>query len=86
MHSQLAGRAAWPRDLGEQQLLVCHPAPLHTLLPVHVPQDEDDGYTGEPLSKWMANKRMGKNSNPNESRAVFVVRHMTGRGFEEKFF
>lgn len=35
--------------------------------------DEDDGYTGEPLSKWMANTRMGKNTDANESRAVFVV-------------
>lgn len=34
--------------------------------------DEDDGYTGEPLSKWMANTRMGKNTDANESRAVFV--------------
>lgn len=34
--------------------------------------DEDDGFTGEPLSKWMANTKMGKNTDPNESRAVFV--------------
>jgi len=34
--------------------------------------DEDDGYTGEPLSKWMANTKMGKNSDPDETRAVFV--------------
>lgn len=38
------------------------------------PQDEDDGYTGEPLSKWMANTKMGKNTDPKENRAVFVVR------------
>lgn len=35
-------------------------------------EDEVDGYTGKPLSKWMANTRMGKNKDPNESRAVFV--------------
>ena len=35
--------------------------------------DEDDGYTGEPLSRWMANTRMGKNSDVEESRAAFVV-------------
>jgi curved DNA-binding protein CbpA len=34
--------------------------------------DELDGYTGEPLSKWMANTRMGKNSNADETRACFV--------------
>lgn len=34
--------------------------------------DEDDGYTGEPLSKWMANTKMGKNTDPKENRAVFV--------------
>lgn len=37
-------------------------------------QDEDDGYTGEPLSKWLANTKMGKNTDPKETRAVFVVR------------
>lgn len=31
------------------------------------------GYTGEPLSRWCANSKMGKNSDPNEDRAVFVV-------------
>jgi len=31
-----------------------------------------DSYTGEPLSKWMANTKMGKNSNTEESRGVFV--------------
>lgn len=36
--------------------------------------DEDDGYTGKPLSKWMANHpTFGKNGDPAESRAVFVV-------------
>lgn len=34
--------------------------------------DEDDGYTGEPLSKWMANTKMGKNWKADENRAVFV--------------
>ncbi|KAG7671360.1 hypothetical protein Ndes2526B_g02141 [Nannochloris sp. 'desiccata'] len=34
--------------------------------------DELDGYTGEPLSKWMADTKMGKNSNADESRGVFV--------------
>ena len=34
--------------------------------------DEQDGYTGEPLSKWMANTKMGKNTNPEENRAAFV--------------
>jgi hypothetical protein len=38
--------------------------------------DEDDSYTGEPLSKWMPAMRpkMAKNTNPDEDRAVFVVR------------
>lgn len=37
--------------------------------------DEDDDYTGEPLSKWMPgiNPAMSKNEDPNEDRAVFVV-------------
>lgn len=35
-------------------------------------EDETDGYTGQTLSKWMANTRMGKNEDPNESRGVFV--------------
>lgn len=35
-------------------------------------EDENDGYTGNLLSKWMANTRMGKNEDPNETRAVFV--------------
>ena len=35
--------------------------------------DEDDGYTGELLSRWMVGKKMGKNTNPAESRGVFVV-------------
>lgn len=34
--------------------------------------DEQDGYTGQPLSKWLANTKMGKNTNADESRAVFV--------------
>jgi DnaJ-class molecular chaperone len=35
--------------------------------------DEDDGYTGELLSKWCANSvHFGKNTDPNENRAVFV--------------
>jgi ferredoxin len=34
--------------------------------------DELDGYTGEPLSKWMANTKMGKNATADETRAVFV--------------
>lgn len=36
-------------------------------------EDEDDGFKpGVTLSKWCANTKMGKNSDPNESRAVFV--------------
>jgi len=35
-------------------------------------EDENDGYTGNLLSKWMANTPMGKNEDPNETRAVFV--------------
>ena len=35
-------------------------------------EDESDGFTGQPLSKWMANTKMGKNEDPNETRAVFV--------------
>jgi ferredoxin len=35
-------------------------------------EDEVDGFRGEPLSKWMANTRMGRNADPAESRAVFV--------------
>jgi ferredoxin len=35
-------------------------------------EDENDGYTGQMLSKWMANTRMGKNEDPNETRGVFV--------------
>jgi ferredoxin len=34
--------------------------------------DESDGYTGEPLSKWCANTKMGKNADAAENRAVFV--------------
>eukprot|EP00878_Enallax_costatus_P000241 GHUV01000305.1.p1 GENE.GHUV01000305.1~~GHUV01000305.1.p1 ORF type:complete len:287 (+),score=61.61 GHUV01000305.1:1160-2020(+) len=36
--------------------------------------DDDDDYTGEPLSKWMptVNASMAKNEDPAESRAVFV--------------
>lgn len=41
--------------------------------------DEDDDYTGEPLSKWMptVNPSMAKNADPAEDRAVFVVRNTT---------
>lgn len=35
-------------------------------------EDENDGYTGQLLSKWMANTKMGKNEDPNETRGVFV--------------
>lgn len=37
--------------------------------------DEDDDYTGEPLSKWIpsSNPTMAKNEDPAENRAVFVV-------------
>lgn len=31
-------------------------------------------HTGKPLSKWLVGHRMGKNEDPNERRAVFVVR------------
>ena len=34
--------------------------------------DDADGYTGEPLSKWMANTKMGKNTDAAENRGVFV--------------
>lgn len=38
--------------------------------------DEADGYTGQPLSKWMptVKPKLAKNKDPNEQRAVFVVR------------
>jgi hypothetical protein len=38
-------------------------------------QDEEDDYTGEPLSKWIpsSNPSMAKNEDPAENRAVFVV-------------
>ena len=36
--------------------------------------DEMDDYTGLAISKWLANTKMGKNWDPNEERAVFVVR------------
>lgn len=36
--------------------------------------DAMDDYTGEPISKWLVNKKMGKNWDTNEERAVFVVR------------
>jgi hypothetical protein len=38
-------------------------------------QDEEDDYTGEPLSKWIpsTNPKMAKNEDPAENRAVFVV-------------
>ena len=35
--------------------------------------DEMDDYTGLALSKWLVNSKMGKNWDPNEERAVFVV-------------
>lgn len=35
--------------------------------------DEMDDFTGRPLSKWLVNSKMGKNWDPNEERAVFVV-------------
>ena len=35
-------------------------------------EDENDGYTGQMLSKWMAGTKMGKNEDPNETRGVFV--------------
>jgi ferredoxin len=36
--------------------------------------DEEDGYSGEPISKWMpaVNPKMSKNEDPAEARAVFV--------------
>ena len=37
-------------------------------------EDEGDGYTGQPVSKWMAGTKMGKNADPEEKRGVFVVR------------
>jgi hypothetical protein len=43
-------------------------------------QDEEDDYTGEPLSKWMPslNPKMAKNEDPAENRAVFVVSAVPG--------
>lgn len=35
--------------------------------------DEMDDYTGKAMSKWLVNTKMGKNWDPNEERAVFVV-------------
>ncbi|GFH15287.1 uncharacterized protein HaLaN_11486, partial [Haematococcus lacustris] len=37
-------------------------------------KDEEDDYTGKPLSKWMPELRpaMAKHKDPHESRAVFV--------------
>lgn len=35
--------------------------------------DEMDDYPGAALSKWLVNTKMGKNWDPNEERAVFVV-------------
>lgn len=35
-------------------------------------EDQNDGYSGNLLSKWCANLRMGKNTDLNETRAVFV--------------
>ena len=40
--------------------------------------DEDDVYTGELLSRWMVGKKMGKNTNPAETRGVFVVSGWAG--------
>jgi hypothetical protein len=36
--------------------------------------DEEDGYKGQPLSKWMPELKpaMAKNADPAENRAVFV--------------
>lgn len=34
--------------------------------------DDEDGYTGQPLSKWCANQKNGKNTDANEERAIFV--------------
>lgn len=39
--------------------------------------DAMDDFTGQPYSKWLAGTRMGKNTEPGESRAVFVVRHFS---------
>jgi hypothetical protein len=37
--------------------------------------DDEDDYTGEPLSKWVpgSHPEMAKHSDPAEDRAVFVV-------------
>eukprot|EP01023_Acetabularia_acetabulum_P024390 TRINITY_DN2356_c0_g1_i12.p1 TRINITY_DN2356_c0_g1~~TRINITY_DN2356_c0_g1_i12.p1 ORF type:complete len:410 (-),score=76.31 TRINITY_DN2356_c0_g1_i12:1210-2439(-) len=37
-------------------------------------EDNDDGFTGEPLSKWVPTRKpqMAKNTDPDERRAVFV--------------
>ncbi len=43
--------------------------------------DEDD-YTGEALSRWIANTKMGKNEEADENRAVFVV---GGGGYVEVY-
>jgi len=35
-------------------------------------RDEDDNFTGKPLSKWLVGTKQSRCSNPQETRAVFV--------------
>lgn len=67
-----AHAAAGPTQvLSDQGARAAYNARLETAL-----ADEDDDYTGQPLSKWMpaVKASMAKNEDPEESRAVFVVR------------
>ena len=45
------------------------------ILPVraHISLGVSLGFAGQPLSKWLVGHKMGKNVDPVESRAVFVV-------------
>ena len=38
--------------------------------------DALDDYTGEPYSKWLVGHKLGRNEDPYEERALFVVRIM----------
>lgn len=60
----------WNQVLMDDDARAAYNAQLEVAL-----QDEEDDYTGEPLSKWMPalNPKMAKNEDPAENRAVFVV-------------
>lgn len=38
--------------------------------------DAMDDYTGQPLSKWLVGHEMGRNEDPYEERALFVVKSL----------